>query len=289
MIKSRLTVCILLASCLSVFLHKPAAVFAMSWKEKDSDHFICYYTTDDKFAKQTLDKAEDYYKQIALDLGYPRYTDFWTYDNRAKIFIYPDHASYLKAADMPEWSHGMADYNKKEIVSYLWSGEFLDSILPHETAHLIFRDFVGFTGEIPLWLDEGVAQWSETCKRSEMKGMVYQLYEEDRLLSLEDLMKLDVRKLKKMDRVYIRATRDKEGKPAALFLSTDALITNYYLVAVSVIGFLIERYGSDRFSRFCRELRDGKEVGEALKFAYSPSIQSIEDLEVNWRQYLAEM
>lgn len=260
---------------------------AQDWKEMGSDHFICYFTADDVFAKEVLDKAETYYRQIALDLGYPRYSEFWTYDKRVKIYVYPEHNAFLKATDQPGWSHGMADYENKEIIGYLRSDEFTDSVLPHEMAHLIFRDFVGFTGVIPLWLDEGVAQAAEYARKDYFKNLVKELYADDRLLSLDDLMKLDIRRFKDLDRVYVRATRDKEGNQVALFFDTDSLISNYYLVSVSLINFLIDKYGSDRFSYFCRELRDGKTVDEALKFAYSPSILGIEDLETKWRGYLA--
>lgn len=264
------------------------AVSAGEWKQMGSEHFICYFTTDDAFAKEVLNKSEKYYRQIALDLGYPRYSEFWTYDKRVKIYIYETHKSFLKATGQPSWSHGMADYANKEIVGYLWSEEFIDSILPHEMAHLIFRDFVGFAGEIPLWLDEGVAQHAETERRAYLDGAVQQLYNDDKLLSLKDLMELDIRRLKDIDRVYVRVTRNKEGKETTLFFSTDALISNYYAVAVSLINFLIEKYGAERFSRFCRELRDQKSVAEALRFAYSPNIQDLEELETKWRAYLAE-
>ncbi len=272
---------------ISALLWQGIAV-ADDMKEMGSQHFICHFAGDEAFAKDVLDKAEGYYKDIALGIGYPRYSDFWTYDNRVEIYIYADKATFAEVTGQPEWSCGMADFSKREIVGYLWSEEFLDSVLPHEMAHLIFRDFVGFTGKIPLWLDEGVAQWAEAARRDKMKAMVKELYEEDKLLSLEDLTKLDIRKFKTMDRVYIRATRDKEGRQVALFLSTDALVGDYYLVSVSLINFLIDRYGSDRFAHFCRGLRDGKTVGGALKFAYSPSITDIDDLETKWRQYLAE-
>jgi len=51
----------------------------MDWEEKSSDHFIIHYLTQDKFAKEILDKAEVYYDHIAEGLGYPRYSDFWTW------------------------------------------------------------------------------------------------------------------------------------------------------------------------------------------------------------------
>jgi hypothetical protein len=88
---------------------------AENWKEVSGEHFIIYYFNNDSFAKEISYKAEDYYKRIASDLGYPRYSEFWLWDKRVKIYIYPDHASFLKATGQPEWSHGTADYKNKSI------------------------------------------------------------------------------------------------------------------------------------------------------------------------------
>ncbi len=264
---------------------------AQDWQELKSEHFIVYFTQDQdtKFAHEVLDKAEVYYRNIASDLGYPRYSEFWLWDKRVKIYIYPDHASFLAATAQPQWSSGMADYKNKQIVSFLWSKGFLESLLPHEMAHLIFRDFVGFKGEIPLWLDEGVAQWAEEARREEMKFKVQQLFEKDSLLSLEDMMRLDIRNVTEKDRVYIRSTRTKENDKGVVFLSGDNLITTYYLQSVSVVGFLIEKYGSERFADFCRQLHDGKTIEEALKFAYPVYMRNLKELEDRWREYLSEL
>ena len=45
-------------------------------------------------------------------------------------------------------------------------------------------------------------------------------------------------------------------------------------------------YVSDRFAFFCRQLRDGKKMKEALSFAYPTYMHSIEDLEDAWRKYM---
>ena len=264
------------------------SAFAADWKELSGDHFRIYYTGEEKFAKDVSRSAEKYYKTIAVGIGYPRYDEFWTWDKRVKIYIFPDHDSYIKASGMPAWSHGMADYTKKEIMSYLWSEMFLDSILPHEIAHLIFRDFVGFTGQIPLWLDEGVAQWAEEKKRAEVAMVAKQFYQEDKLLTMDDLMKLDITRFTDTNMVHFRPTITKSGKPATIILDTNALISTYYLVSVSLIDFLIKRYGSDRFAEFCRQLRDGKSIEEALVFAYPTNITNLGDLEKKWREYLAQ-
>ncbi len=178
------------------------------------------------------------------------------------------------------------DYKKKQIVSYLWSKGFVDSLLPHEIAHLIFRDFVGFKGQVPLWLDEGVAQWAEEIKRKEAITIAKQLFKNNGLISLDDMMKLDIRNMREKDKVYIRSVRTKEGKRGVLFLSADNLVNTYYIQAVSLVQFLIDSYGSDTFSDFCRQLRDGKDLEEALRFAYPAYLRSLAELEDRWRQYL---
>jgi hypothetical protein len=260
---------------------------AMEWRQLSGDHFIIHFAKNEKFAKEVLSKAEVYYRRIALELGYPRYTDFWLWKNRVKIYIYPTIKSYLKGTGQPIWSEGMADYINKELASYEGSEDFLISVLPHEIAHLIFRDFVGFEGEIPVWLDEGVAQWAEEAKRDEMKRIVQEIYQEDSLLLISDLTKLNINALKEIDRVYIRPTITKEGKTGVVFLSAEHLVTTYYVAAVSLVGFLIEKYGSKRFASFCRELRDGESLEEAIKSAYPEYIDSLDELEGRWRKYLA--
>ncbi|MDD5584190.1 MAG: hypothetical protein PHV55_03945 [Candidatus Omnitrophica bacterium] len=261
-------------------------LFAQGWREVSSDHFIIFYADDEGFAEEAAKKAESYYQKIALELGYPRYSEFWTWEKRVKIYIYPNRESYLKATGQPTWSEGMADYKSKRIISYAWSKGFNESLLPHEMAHLIFRDFVGFRGVVPLWLDEGVAQWSEEQRRPHTKALVRQLYEKDSLISLSDMMKVNINNLKDIDKVYIRSTRTKGGEPGVLFISGDELVATYYLQAVSLVGFLIETYGSDSFADFCRQLRDGKSLEEALRFAYPTHIRALDDLETNWRKYL---
>ena len=261
----------------------------IDWKEIKGDHFILYFTEDKDFdkAKDILDKAEVYYRRIATELGYPRYSEFWTWDNRVKIYIYPTRELYLKATEQPSWSYGMADYRKKIIASYTGSQEFIDSILPHEMAHLIFRDFVGFRGEVPLWLDEGVAQWEEELKRQPIKGIVRDLYLGDQLLSLSDLMSLDIRHIDADKKVYMRQIRGRDGQKGVLILNGENLVKTYYIQSVSVVGFLIEKYGSISFAAFCRQLRDGKSLEEALRFAY-PTIHGTDELEDRWKEYLKE-
>jgi hypothetical protein len=281
----RLSICFIAVLC----LYGAGSGFCEDrWQELKGEHFIVYFLQDEKFAKDVLDKAEVYYRNIALDLGYPRYTDFWLWDKRVKIYIYLDHESYVSATGQPQWSQGMADYRRKQIESYAWSKDFLESLLPHEIAHLVFRDFVGFKGEIPLWLDEGVAQREEEPKRKIVKAAARNFFEKDLLLSMKDMMEMNLDDYKEKGRVYIRSTITKKGETGVLFLSAENIINTYYLEAASLVSFLIDKYGSDSFAYFCRELRDGKSLIDAFRSAYTGYIKDIEELDKKWRMYLNE-
>ncbi|MFH1593566.1 MAG: hypothetical protein ABID09_02585 [Candidatus Omnitrophota bacterium] len=285
----RFTLSVIISAILCTLTFPSAAAEEGFWVEEKGQHFIVYYMHGgEELARRVLRKAEEYYKNIATDLGYPRHSAFWLWDNRAKIYLYPDRETYLEMTGQPYWSEGLAEYSDKKISSFILSEMFVESILPHEMAHLIFRDFVGFKGEVPLWLDEGVAQWAEMPKRQIIKRTAKHLYNTDSLLSIEDMMGLDIRGFTQKDMVYIRPTQTKEGEPSMLFLSLDRLISNYYVQGVSLVDFLIGEYGSQRFAHFCRQLRDGKKMEEALRFAYPTYIRSISDLEDKWREYLAE-
>jgi hypothetical protein len=131
-----------------------------------------------------------------------------------------------------------------------------------------------------------VAQREEEAKREEIKAMAKKRFKENTFLSMSDMMRLDLGSITHLDRIYIRVNRLKDDKKGVLFLSGNNLISSYYLQSVSIVDFLIDRYGSDNFAHFCRELRDGKTIEEALGFAYPSHIRNIKELEDRWREYL---
>ena len=276
-----------LLSLVSVLAAAQWAAGDIKWQEQRGSHFIVYFTDagkkaggvdksgktvpGDRWAKNVLRKGEQYYKSIADDLGYPRHSKFWTWDNRVKIYIYPDHESFVKATGQPKWSKGLARYNEKEILSYRWAKEheFLDALLPHELGHLMFRDFIGFKGEAPLWLDEGVAQWQEPAKRKVIRQVMRKLLKEGRLLPLKKLSSIDHTTLN--SRMQTQAVHE------------------FYIQSISLVEFMVTRHGKNRFTNFCRALRDGKTLDNALKSAYSPVILNIEDLEKRWIKHIGRV
>jgi hypothetical protein len=233
------------------------------WDVLKGKHFVVYHHQQSDFAEKVLQHAEDYYGSIASDLGFKRHDDFWTWDNRVAIRIYSSRRDFMRATGAPKWAAGKASYTSKEISTFNGSGDFLGFVLPHELTHLIFRDFVGFTGEIPLWLDEGVAQWEEMSGKRTPREHVMRPDIRKRLMSLSALTRLDAETVRK-----------------------EKLERQFYAQSASVVGYMIEKHSSDRFRKFCGQLRDGKELDEALRFTYPEEMRNIEDLEQAWKEYL---
>ena len=72
-------------------------------------------------------------------------------------------------------------------------------------------------------------------------------------------------------------------------VDNELLVHTFYIEAVSLVGFLMNVHGSNKFIDFCRQLRDGKSLDDALKSAYSPSMQNIKEFEEQWREYIKEV
>jgi hypothetical protein len=261
---------------------------AHAWQELKGEHFIIYLVNDDSFGRDVLRASEKAYQDIATNLGYPRTSEFWTWDRRVKIYLHKNKPDYIKASGMTEWSEGMADYAKREIHSYIGCQELLNTTLPHEIAHLILRDFVGFGDNIPVWLDEGVAQWAENdTTKMTVKQRAAELYDRDNLLSLKDIFSMNIRWIaQQKKRLFLRWVKTKYDTPTVLVLSADVLIDTFYITSGSLVGYLLETFGATRFSDFCRELRDGKTVEEAIAVAYPDHFKNIAELEAGWRESL---
>ena len=233
-------------------------------KEKRSTHFIVYYEqgVDRDFVEDIIDSAETYYEEIADNLGYRRY-NFWLWDERANIYIFKNKSSYQIETNQPDWSGGCASYRDKKIWTYPHAAGFFDSILPHELGHIVFREFVGFDNNIPLWFEEGIASYQEKSKRYAAKSMVRDLITKDELLTLQDL-------------TSIRSARD---------ITDNEVAEKFYAQAVSIIYYLKNKFDDHRFAILCRSLREGDNLDKALDETYF-NIEDTEGLYKSWIEYM---
>lgn len=249
---------------LAILFLLPALLFAdtQKWNISRSKHFIVHYNNaGEDFIGRLIDKAEGYYDDIAERLGFRRY-NFWLWDNRARIYIYDDAASYQSATGRPHWSFGSAIAKEKIIHSFPNEQGFFDRILPHEMGHIIFREFVGFDNpSIPLWLDEGVASYQERIDLAAVKMVAQEALSKGTLTGVDTLVKFKPEE-----------TKDTEAVKA------------FYAGAISMVDYLIKEFGSDNFEYFCRNLRDKKDFQKALAASYP--FKNTTELDWEWREYL---
>ena len=236
---------------------------APEWRNMSGLHFVVRYQGTRESAERALQSAEADYHRISGDLGFVRQEDFWLWDKRVTICLYPDAAAFHQATQAPAWAAGKADHVRREISGSDAEAPFLSVFLPHELTHLIFRDYIGFQSDAPLWLDEGVAQWETQADRGPAQARAKALAAAGRLTPLAELTRMDVRRE-----------------------TNVVVVQDFYAQAAALIGYLIESGGLERFASFCRRLRDGKDMADALRFTYPESLRSMAALEAGWRTYL---
>ncbi len=260
-----LVLCLLL-----LYVYHEGTAFASGWLQEKSDHFAVFYSykEDSQTARKILRQAEKYYRSIASQIGYSRYTNFWTWNERVKIIIFKNQKQFAEKTGQPLWSRGYSSshsklFQSRLIVTYRQEEDFIKGLLPHEISHLILRDFIGFDKPIPVWFDEGVAQLQQESRLIMARQLMKSVVKQNRQLPLKTLFSMNV---------YQQNNQD--------------IVALFYAQSVSIVEFLITKYGRSAFKRLCRQLRDGRNFEEALRIAYPSGAKSIEELQQRWSNYL---
>lgn len=254
----------ILASLILVSAASVCFLLAQSdeWQELKGSHFVVFsQSKESDFSDEVLRKAENHYSETIRYFG--SLSGFWSWDNRCKIYLYSSRESYLFNTRQPEWSSGFADIKRRSIVSFENAPDFLDSVLPHEMAHLILREFIEAENkQVPRWLDEGFAISREENMRVALDETVRKAVRNNAAIPLYDLSK-------------IGNLQSRPAEQAKLF----------YAQAQSVTRFLLESRDSSYFINFCRLLRDGMGLEVALLKSYR-EFSDFQDFEKKWKRYV---
>ena len=251
-----------IAIILFAFAFMGSSACAREWKEHKRQHFIIYYKKAPFDFVQTVERtAEQYYVEITRNLGFTRYKG-WNWDERAKIYIYDDMKDYVESSKQAGWSSGAASPKFKLIRTFPSAHGFFDSTLPHELGHIIFREFVGFKARVPAWFEEGVAMYQEKAKRWGSHDLVRKAIEDGTFKPLNELSLMRVRARTNM-----------------------ALVKLFYAESASVVNFMINEFGEQKFVRLCRKLKDGKPFSWAVDSVYV-RFKNVDDLNDAWVKYL---
>jgi len=235
------------------------------FRQLKSEHFIINYKegVDNSYVRKIKSTAEKYYRVITQQFNFYR-DKFWTWDNRAKVFIASDKDDYVESFDCSPWSSACVDYYSKVIYTYP-DQEIATPVFVHELTHIIFREYIG-EGKLPLWLDEGVAVYMEDKYGDTYRNAIYFLK--------EAIANGSYIKFSKLNNIAVRSLNDREQDYINLF----------YLESFSIINFIMKKHGKHKFSNFLRRLRKGDGLEQALSKSFY-DFKDLDKLEEKWKAY----
>jgi hypothetical protein len=184
----------------------------------------------------------------------------WTGDRRINIYISDDRGRYEKDTGEPGWSDGASIQKARAIYSYAGAKTFMDTVLPHEMGHIIFRQVIGFENKgVPPWMEEGVSALQENKDDSRLRAAVKDARSRGALISLHELSRMD-----------IRAIQD------------NARIDLFYAQAYCMVKYLTGTFGWEKFLSVCRAMAGAKDPDAALSEGFG--FRTPGELENEWQR-----
>jgi len=216
---------------------------------------LFWYKGGDSFARELMDACEEGLARLIQDIGtYP--------EKPIKIYIYTSTSDLKGAMIFPqEWTGGVAFTEFSTIAIGISPGD-LDwgkKALVHELTHLVVHQ-VTFSpyGQLPLWLDEGLAMHNEGELDPVFRSYLEEAILEDELISVRSLC-----------------------SPFSAY-SEKARLS--YAQSYSLVEYLLDNYGQDKMLDLLALLKQGSTYDEALTEVYG---FDIDGLDARWRATLA--
>ncbi|HZY44875.1 MAG TPA: peptidase MA family metallohydrolase [Anaerolineae bacterium] len=179
-------------------------------------------------------------------------------DAPTDLYIYADTQD-MQAAVLyePGWTGGLA-YPDHNIVIIGIAPDQIDwgkRTEAHELTHVLVGHLTfSCLGDVPTWLNEGLAVYGEGGPESGAVAQFKDAVKNDTLISVRAL------------------SGGFSEDPAKADLS--------YSESYSLVNFLVKQYGQDKMTSLLKALRDGSTVDDGLKSVYSFDIDGFEDA---WR------
>lgn len=215
---------------------------------------LFWYAGGDSFARELMDACQEGLARLTQDIGaYP--------ERPIKIYIYASNND-LKGAMISsnEWSGGVA-FTDFGIIAISISPSELDwgkRALVHELTHLVVRQttFSPY-GQLPLWLDEGLATYNEGELDPFLRPYLEEAILGDELISVRSLC-----------------------SPFSAY-SEKAYLS--YAQSYSLVEYLLDNYGQDKMLDLLALLKQGSTYDEALTEVYG---FDMDGLDARWRATL---
>ena len=185
-------------------------------------------------------------------------------ERKPKVFVYPNYEELRSAVLFTqEWTGALAfwDYNIILIPVRPGNLEWAKRTLAHEITHLFVREATfGPFGDIPTWLNEGLAQYAEGEMEKYHREALDDAIKEDKLISVKSL--------------------------GSSFPADPDKASLAYAQSDSLVSYLVDTYGWAKMRELLATFKEGSTYDKALQEVYGFDTNGLEEL---WRAYIGTM
>jgi len=211
-----------------------------------------WYSGNQAFANDLLNAAQNGLERLQNDAGLQA-------NEPINFYIYAN-TDDMKDAILyePSWTGGLAfaDHNIVIIGISQRDLEWGRTTIAHELTHVLVGHLTfSCLGDVPTWLSEGLAVYSEGALDPSAEAQLNEAISNNQLLSVRSL------------------SGGFSEVPSRAYLS--------YSQSYSIVKFLIETYGQDKMNALLIALRDGTTVDDALLTVYGFDIDGLDNA---WRE-----
>jgi hypothetical protein len=226
-----------------------------SWQVKKMPDMDLYWNIKDADLMNKLtDALQTHLARVQLNVSIPP-------ERKPRIFVY-NSSDELRGAVLftQDWTGAMAYPSFNIILTAVNSSNLNWAIgaLPHEVTHLLVGEAVfGPFGDLPEWLNEGMAKYSEGALADYLQSRLDAAVKNNKLISLRSLAS--------------SFPTDSEGAYLA------------YAESASVVNYMIQNYGWEKMRALLAVFKEGATYDKALLQVYQLDVNG---LDAAWRASL---
>jgi hypothetical protein len=225
------------------------------WEKRQfADFDIYWHDQSDTLIDELLSEVQARLGRVDLGVVIPA-------ARKPRVFIYRSSDELRDAVLFEhEWTGALAypDYN---IILTAVSGSSLEwakGALPHEITHLLVHEAIfGPFGDIPVWLDEGLAEHVQPEMPDHLQESLSRAISNGTLISVKSL------------------SSGFPTDPSGAYLA--------YAEASSIVSFLVEEFGREKMRQLLAAFKDGATYDDALQQVYS---FDVDGLETRWKSHI---
>jgi hypothetical protein len=224
-----------------------------AWNTESSGNVtVYYYGSDRELARRVLDASVETLDRLGTMLG-------TSVGFPVKVFLYEDAAA-MRPAILSNAREGVVTLGEVYFsdTAMVAADVAPEDVARHEVAHIVVREATRGPFGVPAWLNEGTAVWAQEEPLGGELDALEMAVARDRVLSLQVL-----------------SSSSAAGDPGTVSL--------FYGQSYSVVKYLIDTYGPEKFGQLFAVFKEGSTTENALQTVYGFGVRELEN---EWRASL---